>query len=170
MKFTIKDFFSKCDQISRKLVNDQIRRKLLDGKHWNLTKFSIRVFHFHKSERFSELCQTSKLKLFATIINSWKPLFLQKAQLRSLTGFWIPFCRLQTSKNSWGVVFFKIFALKVFNKSFKFSLTQRTLDHTWFGFFRFGKGNSLITFFHIFKHILKYLLTLIHRMVTHVRT
>ena len=158
MKFTIKDFFSKCDQISRKLVNDQIRRKLLDGKHWNLTK----VFNTLRNK----LCQTSKLKLFATMINDWKPLFLQKAQLRCLTGFWIPFCRLQTRKK---FLRFGIF-LNFHSESFKFSLTQRTLDHTWFGFSRFGKGNSLITFFHIFKHILKYLLTLIHRMVTHVRT
>ena len=47
MKFFIKDFFSKCDQIRRKLQGEKQRR--------------------------SRTAATSKMEDFVTIVNGWKP-------------------------------------------------------------------------------------------------
>ena len=61
-------------------------------------KMTIDYYHVNilsKAEAYSEPCQTSKIEIFAKIVNSLKPLtiFTEKLDLRCLTGISIRLCK-----------------------------------------------------------------------------
>ena len=99
MKFSVKDFFSKCDQIRRKLLiwSHLLKKSLMKILHflcsvYNLVDRSRDLTLFREEGRSEELysqpCQTSKMERFGKIVNRFQRLtiFTKRSILDVLQG------------------------------------------------------------------------------------
>ena len=64
MKFSIKDFFSKCDQIRRNVLLLKVVTFCNVNTLRNTTVVELLLFHFFTSQCFSKIAKTAKMEIF----------------------------------------------------------------------------------------------------------